>query len=1151
MRTQVPFRYFSPLLRALLVLLLSAPAMADDIDIFLTPPSSTNKSNPTVLFVLDNTSNWARQSQQWPGGEQQGQSEVQAISEAIGTLDEKFSIGVMEFGTLGNANQNGGFVTFDVSPMDASNKAALQARLAAIDANINGNTEKRNSGTAYGNLLHDVHQYIAGGDSLFGNAIVHGPIADSRGYTTNYTQFQSPVTGEDDCGDVVIVFVTNPDSSGPTGDTATNTANLVGLGGDATQVRTPGFTTTITETGRDVLLAESACIKDYSGGTQPDRCLTSGNAGLLDVKALCPGPNGTGGDSAYTYCQCTVLDSNCQGGNPKGNTFMVEGVKANITVTPNGTFTAPPKGTGNTYANADEWARYFFQKGVLLPNGSRRFVRTYTIDVFNAQQNAEHTGLMQSTARVGGGKYYEARNQKAILDAIQDIFSDIQSVNSTFTSASLPISATNRSQSENQVFIGMFRPDPKALPRWFGNLKQYKLVIADDGSVQLGDAGGDLVVNPLTGFVSECARSIWTFDTGNYFANAPWINPAPGSLCVGTPNDLYSDSPDGPRVEKGGVSLILRSGNNPPTTSTTPDYVLRRNVKTLSGGSMVNFDVSSSGLPTLTVDFTRGLDVGPVSPDLLEPEYVALSPDTVPQTVEVRPSVHGDIIHSRPQPVNYGGTTGTVVYYGSNDGHFHAVSGNTGKELWSFIAPEFFDRLERLHQNRPSVLFPNPPADDSVLDDDGVARKPKDYFFDGSVGVYQTLNSSAVHIYAAQRRGGRMVYAFNVTNPASPAFLWRAGCPNLADDTGCTTGMTDIGQTWATPAVGLVKGYAGGAKPVVFIAGGYDKCEDENSQTPSCVSAKGRVVYALDGLDGTLLATFSPPVGVTMRSAVADIALVDPDLDGLVDHAYVADLGGNVFRIDLSTPITGEPLAKDSWTMSRIAYTTGAGRKFQFAPTLVQSKNAIYVALGTGDREHPLVTQYSYTQPITNRFYVFVDKFDGILLNLDDTAQMNNVTTGLPQTGCDADSILPAGDKRGWLFDLTDNGRGEQVVTSAAVVGGLVAFSTNRPTPEPVNSCAANLGEARGYLVNLLTGSGAIGGTEDCGLDRSTVFEGGGLPPSPVVTRVVVDGQVRTVAIGVAQKDEGVSSSIEAQRIRPSVNSIRKPTYWLSPQATE
>lgn len=1141
---------FLPLLRraglvaTVALAFLAGPALADDIDIFLTPQDGTGVSNPAVLFVLDNTSNWSRQSQQWPGGSAQGQSEVQAISDAIATLDDKFSVGLMEFGTEAPATKNGGFITFDISPMDAGNKARLQARLAQIKAGINDPTEKLSTGREYGDLMRDVNQYVVGGQTVFGNENVYGPNADSRGYTTNYTQFQSPLTGDNDCGDLVIVFVSNPDASGPTGDTDANTAALAALGGNTSQIQLPQFTTT-TVTTRATALADTGCIKTA-------QCPTA-----TSVSEQCSGDN-----AIYSRCECTQISTTgcVTSGAPNKRTFRfrVDGLNDTTTVTPTGTFAAPPIGTGNTYPNGDEWARYFFQNGVVLPSNSRKYVRTYTIDVFNAQQNGDHTALMQSMARVGGGKYFEARSQVAILEAIQQIFSDIQSVNSTFTSAALPISATNRSQSDNQVFIGMFRPDPAAKPRWFGNLKQYQLIKASDGSIQLGDADGREVVNPLTGFVSECSRSYWTFDTGNYFVNTT-INPSPQSLCVGTANNVFSDSPDGPRVEKGGVSQILRTGNNPPATSTAPDYVLRRNVYTAPGSSMVTFNDTNTGLPPVTVNFTRGADT--------ESEYVAQTPTT--PTVGVRPSVHGDVIHSRPQPVNYGGTTGTVVYYGSNDGHFRAVSGKTGKELWSFVAPEHLGRLERLRVNAPEVTFPaNAPTHAARL-----TANAKEYFFDGSVGVYQTANNTAVNIYASMRRGGRMIYAFNVATPASPSLLWKAGCPNLGNDTGCADGtgasaseMAAIGQTWATPAVGLVKGFASGATPVVFVGGGHDNCEDENTGAPSCASSKGRVIYALNGLTGALVAPpFTAPSGVTMRSVIADLALVDVDLDGLVDALYAADTGGNVFRIDLANPVDGAPLAPANWQMTRVAYTTGGNRKFQFAPGLVATRGTVYVALGTGDREHPLVDQYPYTSPVTNRFYLFADNFVDSNLNLDDVSLMNNVSTGGPSpSDCSAQSILTGGAKRGWFFDLTDDGRGEQVVTSAAVTGGLVAFSTNRPTPEPVNSCAANLGEARGYLVNLLNGSGVIGATGDCGGDRSTEFIGGGLPPSPVVTRVCVGGtcgsststgeppgRIMTVCIGCAQKDDGVSASIEAQRIRPMVNSIRRPTYWLSPNSVE
>ncbi len=44
--------------------------------------------------------------------------------------------------------------------------------------------------------------------------------------------------------------------------------------------------------------------------------------------------------------------------------------------------------------------------------------------------------------------------------------------------------------------------------------------------------------------------------------------------------------------------------------------------------------------------------------------------------INIRPSVHGDVVHARPTVVNYAGSTGVVVYYGAGDGTFRAVNGN-------------------------------------------------------------------------------------------------------------------------------------------------------------------------------------------------------------------------------------------------------------------------------------------------------------------------------------------------------------------------------------------------------------------------------------------------------------------------------------------
>ena len=133
---------------------------------------------------------------------------------------------------------------------------------------------------------------------------------------------------------------------------------------------------------------------------------------------------------------------------------------------------------------------------------------------------------------------------------------------------------------------------------------------------------------------------------------------------------------------------------------------------------------SASNLnPTSLVNWTRGNDtVGNEAKAGPCPSGVR----GVSCPISVRGSIHGDVLHSRPTVVNYAGVYGidddktidkdnVVVFYGSNDGHYRAINGNQtraigsvrpGGELWSFIAPEFFGKLERQYTNVPAVSYP-------------------------------------------------------------------------------------------------------------------------------------------------------------------------------------------------------------------------------------------------------------------------------------------------------------------------------------------------------------------------------------------------------------------------------------------------------------
>ena len=469
----------------------------------------------------------------------------------------------------------------------------------------------------------------------------------------------------------------------------------------------------------------------------------------------CSADNASTCGSAWDTCACTTptLATGCSGSDVK---YSIQGSVTTTAVAPTGA-TCLPGAPGcyvsaNNTRYADEWTRFLYLTDVNAATGQQN-VTTFTIDAFNAKQDALQTSLLYSMAGAGGGQYYAAKNKNDLVVDLGDIFAKIQASNSTFASASLPVSATNRSVNANEVYIGLFRPDAAAKPLWSGNLKRYQ--IGDfNGSFNLADKSGAQAVNPLTGFLDDCATSWWTADSGKYWW-AVSSNPPPNGKCpASTKNtfDPYSDAPDGPKVEKGSVGEIIRQGNNAPSA---PTWTLNR---TLYTKGFVAFDVANSGMAATDVDFIKGLNVDAAG-TYLTYQY---DPTDVTKTTTIRPTVHGDVVHSRPLPINYGSAQ-TVIYYGANDGTLHAADSATGKELWAYVAEEFYSSLPRLRQDSPLINY-------SFLSPLTMspAPLPKNYYFDGSIGVYQNSDSSKVWIYPTMRRGGRMVYALDVTTPSAP-----------------------------------------------------------------------------------------------------------------------------------------------------------------------------------------------------------------------------------------------------------------------------------------------------------------------------------------------------------------------------------------------
>lgn len=760
--------------------------------------------------------------------------------------------------------------------------------------------------------------------------------------------------------------------------------------------------------------------------------------------------------------------------------------------------------------DADNWSDEMsrFLRGVDVSGKvDMQGIITHAVAVKKGPSDGSFPALMNSIANNGGGNYYEATNADALTKSLLAIFNQIQAVNSVFSSASLPVSVTARGTFMNQVYMGMFRPDAEGKPRWRGNLKQFQFSLDGLDNLYLSDSLGNAAINASTGFLSPSAQSYWTKNS-NFWANSP----------MGTPPSA-NDMPDGEVVEKGAVAQSLRT-LYATSRADRPVYtcIACTAGTTLGATAATQFVVGNAAITQTMLDVTSGTDRNALI-EWVRGEANAENengPTTSPEATTVRPSIHGDVLHSRPAVVNYGGSTGVVVFYGANDGHLRAVDGNqtgatAGQELWSFVPQELMGGLKRLRSNAPEIeLSTTLPA---------VGAEPKNYFVDGPIGVYQRVDASGVAdkviIFVGMRRGGRLLYAFDVTSPASPRFLWKL--------TPASAGMGQLGQTWSEAKAARIKGHV---NPVVIFGGGYDAPVEDSDAGASSI---GNAIYVVDAETGALLRSFTTLVadtGSIGRSIAADLALVDSDLDGRVDRAYAVDLGGQVYRVDFETAAGNTP---SDWTAYRLADLSGGtltGRKFFFAPDVIVTKKFSALVFGSGDREKPLQTA---TQ-------------DHIFQVFDKRTVKGAPTSFTPVTWADLTAM-------GTTSSTTSAGcymaleQGEKVVNGAASIAGFSYIGTNRPTPPAASStsCSANLGIAKSYEMPLF-----------CIAGSGTVLVGGGLPPSPVTGMVSIKrttgplaGQTKQTPVVIGSGKCSAKSALAACDPKFSIDVPRKRRYWF------
>lgn len=677
-------------------------------------------------------------------------------------------------------------------------------------------------------------------------------------------------------------------------------------------------------------------------------------------------------------------------------------------------------------------------------------ITTHTIG-FNTSSNAQATALLRNLATLGGGTAYQAENANDLATAFDDIVQAALATNTSFVNSSAPVNSFNRADNLDELYFALFKPSET--DRWAGNLKRYRL--RTDGDVAtIVDADNSPAIDKNTGFFKSNARSFW------------------------------STTQDGNDITKGGAALKLPAPAN-------------RKLFTYLDGTMQNLITTNNSITKARLgdstmsdtergnllSYIRGFDIN----------------NTTPR------QALGDPIHSSPKLVTYG-CNGTVTngkcsnpdisaVMGSNEGFIHSFNTTTGVEEYAFMPEALLPNIKQLRGDSKST-----------------ATKPRLYGMDNTLTIWandanndgKITGNDFVYAYATMGRGGRNLYALDITDRNSPKVLWQI-------IGGATAGFEKLGQTWSAPAKTKIK-VGGTVRDVLVFGGGYDDAQDtlNNSTSTYAADNMGNAIYIVDAKTGAKIWSAGTGSGhsVTLAkmkysipSSVRVITLPENQAanpEQLADQFFVGDMGGQVWRFFINNGSTGSGLVTPGGTSSdgvfaSIGGTTAASaRRFYNEPDVallnVKGRISLTVNIGSGYRGHPL------NEYIRDRFYSFrtTSLFKNDAQKTLTESDLYDATTNL-RGGTNFED-----PNTGWYITLA--GSGEKVLSRALTVGGDLYFNTYEPSRSTA-ACSASVGKNRSYAVSLMYATPAsytvnADGSITYG-DRSATSNSGGIAGDP------------------------------------------------------
>ena len=534
-------------------------------------------------------------------------------------------------------------------------------------------------------------------------------------------------------------------------------------------------------------------------------------------------------------------------------------------------------------------------------------IQTYVVGVgLTREAKAKVDAMAQAGGTAVDGRAYYADNPEQLQEALNAIFTDIQSGTYSFSQPSV---SSVRFSDENFIYVASFEPKGGE-PFWKGILK--KFAVQEDGSLgsMIWEAG-----SVLEG-TTESLRNIktllggypekFTTDLSPLYFDLPWFRTEERDQIVGFVRGKST-------LPVGGVEVA------------NPDYPRKL-------GDIFHSNPVSVGSPSLFFNDPRDRNQA----------FVAF------RSSNQRTSENGK----------------RIIITGANDGQIQAFETGAGREAWSLIAPNLLPKLKDwVHTSHPTtkkhryfVDGPISAADVWLGTGDGTNKVATDWRTLAVVGLgmgVRGLGDNPDYLWSISPycngqfndkynplfRNYCGYYALDVTNTVYfPSFKW------VLDPS--ATEAPYLGEPWSKMVMGKVK-VNGEEKWVGFIGGGY------TMGTPPGAKA-GKGFFVVDLRTGNVLWSYTNRDNGAMGFIPSTPAIVDRDNDGFIDTAYVGDLSGNLWKFSFCPFDPDEGVCGTSNWQAKILYAPGGNKLPTFnTPAVARDQNYYWVFWGTGDKANP------------------------------------------------------------------------------------------------------------------------------------------------------------------------------------------------------